>query len=149
MADTTDVMTLNTLIATLYDSIDGYEKSAGDIHDARIGSLFTSRAEERRKVVTNLQQAVRDAGGDPEDEGSLAGAAHRMFVNLKEAVTGRDDKAIVNEVERGEDYLKAKVQAALDETSLSAGARAAVQSAWDSVRDGHYEMSRLKHSMHG
>jgi len=146
MADTKDATILNTLIATLFDSIDGYEKSAGDIRDPRIAQMFTSRAEERRRAVVGLQEAVRTAGGEPEDEGSTAGAAHRMFLNLKEAVTGTDDKAIVNEVERGEDYLKGKFETALNNTDLTAGARSAVQSAWESVRSGHDEMSRLKHS---
>jgi len=109
--------------------------------------MFTSRAEERRSAVGALQQAVRTAGGEPEDEGSVTGAAHRMFLNLKQAVTGSDDKAIVNEVERGEDYLKDKFETAINNTELGASARSAVQTAWESVRAGHNEMSQLKHSM--
>lgn len=147
MADTKDATILNTLIATLFDSIDGYEKSAGDIRDPRIAQMFTSRAEERRGAVGALQQAVRAAGGDPEDEGSVTGAAHRMFLDLKQAVTGSDDQAIVNEVERGEDYLNGKFETAINNPELSASARSAVQTAWESVRAGHDEMSRLKHAM--
>ena len=41
------------------------------------------------------------------------GKTHQRFLDLKAAVTGRDDKAIINEVERGEDYLKEKFEAAL------------------------------------
>lgn len=146
MAHTKEATVLNTLIATLFDSIEGYEKSAGDVRDPSIAQMFTSRAQERRRAVTGLQEAVRAAGAEPEDEGSTAGAAHRMFLKLKEAVTGHDDQAIVNEVERGEDYLKEKFETALNNTELSAPARSAVQTAWDSVRAGHDEMSRLKHS---
>jgi len=64
-------------------------------------------------------------------------------------VTGSDDKAVVNEVERGEDYLKGKFESALKDEGLSGEARQAVQSAWESVRSGHDEMSQLKHSMGG
>jgi len=147
MAENKDVAVLNTLLATLFDSIDGYEKSAGDIRDPKIAQMFTSRAEERRSAVGALQQAVRTAGGEPEDEGSVTGAAHRMLLNLKQAVTGSDDQAIVNEVERGEDYLKDKFETAINNTELGASARSAVQTAWESVRAGHNEMSQLKHSM--
>jgi len=149
MAENKDVAVLNTLLATLFDSIEGYEKSAADIRDPKIAQMFTSRAQERRQAATGLQQAVRAAGGEPEDEGSVAGAAHRMFLNLKQAVTGSDDQAIVNEVERGEDYLKEKFEAALNNTDLGATARSAVQTAWESVRSGHDEMSRLKHELQG
>lgn len=145
MAQTKDVTVLNTLIATLFDSIDGYEKSAGDIRDPGIASRFNARAEERRGAVRNLQAAVRGLGGDPEDEGSLSGSAHRMFVDLKAAVTGSDDRAVINEVERGEDYLKGKFETALGADDLGTQARSAIQGAWDSVRAGHDEMSQLKH----
>lgn len=149
MAETGEITTLNTLIATLIDSIEGYETSAGDVRDPSLAQRFTARAEERRRAVAPLQETVRSLGGKPEDDGSLAGGAHRMFVNLKQAVTGSDDKAVINEVERGEDYLKGKFEAALKAETLSGAGRAAVQQAWESVRTGHDEMSRLKHSLGG
>lgn len=46
-------------------------------------------------------------GGTPEDNGTVLGSAHRMFLNLKSVVTGQDDKAIIAEVEQGEDHIKA------------------------------------------
>ncbi|MFC4294120.1 PA2169 family four-helix-bundle protein [Novosphingobium tardum] len=141
-----DTTTLNTLIATLLDSVDGYEKSAEDVDNPRYAELFRARAAERRQVVTQLQQAVSACGGNPEDDGTLLGGAHRAFVSLKEAVSARDDKAIINEVERGEDYLKDKFETALKNVDLSSQARAAADAAWTSVKAGHDEMSALKHA---
>lgn len=146
-SNTKDVGVLNTLIATLLDSVDGYQKSAGDIDNQALADKFNARARERQSAVTKLQAAVAAAGGNPEDDGTLLGGAHRVFQSLKEAVTGRDDKAIVAEIERGEDYLKAKFETALAEVDLSPTARAAADDAWQSVRAGHDEMSALKHSM--
>jgi uncharacterized protein (TIGR02284 family) len=144
---TTDTTVLNTLIGTLLDSVDGYQKSAGDIDNQSLAEKFNARARERQSAVTKLQAAVAAAGGNPEDDGTLAGGAHRVFLNLKEAVMGRDDKAIVAEIERGEDYLKGKFETALANAELSPAARAATDEAWQSVRAGHDEMSALKHSM--
>lgn len=146
-ANTKDVSVLNTLIATLLDSVDGYQKSAGDIDNQALADKFNARARERQSAVTKLQAAVATAGGDPEDHGSLLGGAHRAFQSLKETVMSRDDKAIVSEIERGEDYLKNKFETALAETDLSPEGRAAADEAWQSVRAGHDEMSALKHSM--
>lgn len=148
-ATTQDASVLNSLIATLLDSIDGYQKSAGDIKNQALADKFNSRARERQSAVTKLQAAVAAAGGNPEDDGTLLAGAHRAFINLKEAVTGRDDKAIVTEIERGEDHLKAKFKEALADGNLSPNARAAVDVAWESVRAGHDEMSALKHLMGG
>lgn len=139
--------TLNTLIATLLDSVDGYRKSASDVHNQRFAEMFNARAMERQQAVTRLQAAVAAAGGNPEDDGSTLGAIHRAFQSLREVVSSRDDKAIVAEIERGEDYLKAKFDAAIKNADLTAEGRAAVEAAWLSVRAGHDEMSALKHSM--
>ena len=104
------ISTLNTLIATTIDSITGYEDSAKNIDNERLREIFRSRADERQKVVEELRAEVRRLGGDPEDGGSFLGKAHQRFEDLKAAITGRDEKAIINEVERGEDYLKEKWQ---------------------------------------
>ena len=145
----TDTTTLNTLIATLLDSIDGYTKAAQDVDNREWADRFNARARERQSAVAGLQAAVARCGGNPEDDGTLLAGAHRAFINLKEAVTGRDDTAILNEVERGEDYLKEKFEAALRHTDLTADARAAVDAAWNSVKAGHDEMSALKHRNEG
>ena len=146
-ASTADTTTLNTLIGTLIDSIQGYQKAAADTSNQRFAEMFNARAQERQQVLTKLQAAVARMGGNPEDDGTTAGAAHRGWINLKEAVLGNDDEAIVNEVERGEDYLKNKFAAALDNVDLPAEARMAVEEAWTSVRAGHDEMSALKHAI--
>ena len=68
---------------------------------------------------------------------------------MKAAVTGRDDKAIINEVERGEDHIKAKFEDALQDNELSPNVKDAVNQAWTSVKTGHDQMRDLKHSMKG
>ena len=48
----------------------------------------------------------------------LAGA-HRVFMDLKSAITGNDDDAIIAEVERGEDLIKHKFEEAMSDSDLS------------------------------
>jgi uncharacterized protein (TIGR02284 family) len=146
-ADATDTGTLNTLIATLIDSVNGYQKAAADTDNSRYAEMFNARAQERQAAVTKLQAAVARLGGDPEDDGTTTAAIHRSWMNLKEAVLGRDDETIVNTVEEGEDYLKEKFEAALRHKDLPAEARAAVEEAWTSVKAGHDQMSQLKHAI--
>ena len=148
MADHSDeISTLNTLIATTIDSITGYEDSAENIDNQRLREVFRRRADERQQVVESLRSEVRRLGGDPEDGGSFMGKAHQRFEDLKSAVTGRDEKAIVNEVERGEDYLKEKFEAALSGGTLSGESRSVVERCYQSVRSGHDQMSQLKHGL--
>lgn len=142
-----DISTLNTLIATTIDSVTGYENSAKDIHDDRFREMFRSRADERQKVVEELRGEVRRLGGDPEEGGSFMGKAHQRFEDLKAAITGRDEKAIINEVERGEDYLKEKFQAALQGGTLHGESHDVVERCYQSVKAGHDQISQLKHGM--
>ena len=143
----TEISTLNTLIATTIDSITGYEDSAQNIDNERFREIFRQRANERQQVVEQLRAEVRRLGGNPEDDGSFLGKAHQRFEDLKAAITGRDEKAIINEVERGEDYLKEKFEAALNSDTLTPESRTAVERAFQSVRAGHDKMSALKHGM--
>jgi uncharacterized protein (TIGR02284 family) len=149
MADRSDgTTTLNTLIATLIDSVTGYEDAAANLEgSSRIQQLFRERASERSGIVEELRTEVRRLGGNPEDDGSFLGKAHQRFLDLKAAVAGRDEKAIINEVERGEDYLKEKFETALEHGDLSGESRAVVERAYQSVRSGHDQMSALKHGM--
>jgi uncharacterized protein (TIGR02284 family) len=141
------ISTLNTLIATTIDSITGFEDSAQNIDNERLREIFRQRANERQKIVEELRAEVRRLGGDPEDDGSFLGKAHQRFEDLKAAITGRDEKAIVNEVERGEDYLKGKWQSALQSGELHGEVHDLVQRLYQMIKAGHDQMSQLKHGL--
>src|SRR5687767_8440981 len=145
---TDETTALNTLIATLIDSVTGFEDAAANIEgSSRLQQLFRERASERRQVVEELRAEVRRLGGNPEDDGSFLGKTHQRFLDLKAAVTGRDETAIINEVERGEDYLKSKFETALEGGTLSGETRSIVERAYQSVRSGHDQVSALKHGL--
>ena len=142
-----EISALNSLIATLIDSIKGYEDAATHSEAGRFQQIFRDRANERQRAVEELRAEVRRLGGEPETGGSFMGKAHQSWLDLKSSLTGRDEKAIINEVERGEDYLKEKFETALSDGKLSGETRAIVERCYQSVRAGHDQMSSLKHGM--
>ena len=137
---------VNSLVETTIDSADGYAEAAKDADGERYKTLFTQRAQERRTVASDLQTEVRRLGGEPKDDGTILAAAHRTFVNLKDAVT-KGDEAVINEVESGEDFIKAKFEKALDDTDVDARTRAVIEKAWTSVKSGHDQMRDIKHML--
>ena len=141
------ISTLNTLIATTIDSVNGYEDSAENIDNERLREIFRQRASERQEVVQKLREEVRRMGGEPEEGGSFMGKTHQRFEDLKAAITGRDEKSIINEVERGEDYLKEKWQAALQSGDLQGESHQLLERCYQSIKAGHDQMSQLKHGM--
>lgn len=142
-----DVTVLNTLITTTIDSAHGFERSAENADAARFQSMFQEFATERRQCVNDLQARVRQLGGEPADDGSLKADVHRRWLDMKNALTGTGDKSVIEEVERGEDYIKEKYEAALKDDKLSPETRMVITKAYDSVRRGHDRASALKKSM--
>jgi len=100
------ISTLNNLIETSRDGEKGFRKSAEDTKNAELRGLFMEGAESCARGAQELEGAVRTLGGNPDKGGSVSGALHRGWVDVKSAVTGRDDLAILEECERGEDYAK-------------------------------------------
>ena len=143
-----DISVLNSLITTTIDSANGFERSAENVQGGQFEQMFREFAQERRQIVGRLQEHVRMHGGTPNDDGSLKADLHRRFEDLRSAF-GNSDKAVIEEVERGEDYIKAKYEAALADAELSAECKAVVQEAYQSVRAGHDRASQLKHSLQG
>ena len=146
---TTDstISTLNGLIKTALDSMKGYQDAAKDAESTQFATMFAEFARDRSAAATDLQAEVRLLGGNPEDDSSFLAAAHRTFMDLKQAFTGKDDKATIQEVERGEDYIKAKFEGALRNTDLDPSSRAVVEKAFVSLKEGQDKMSALKHSI--
>lgn len=103
---------LNDLIEYSKDGEKGFKTSAEDVKNPELKAFFVKRAAGCATSAAELQSEVRRLGGDPETSTSISGDLHRGWVNLKALVTGKDDEAILNEVERGEDHaLKAYKEA--------------------------------------
>ncbi len=138
-----DVTVLNTLIATTIDSALGFEDAATQATDPQLQSIFSKFGEERRQVATRLQAEVRRMGGTPEEDGTVKAAAHRRFMDLKNAVVS-GDSAILKSVETGETYIRTKYETALADDALSPTARDFLIDAYTSVARGQARAIELR-----
>jgi uncharacterized protein (TIGR02284 family) len=142
------VKVLNSLIETTLDSANGYKEAAQNANASQYKSMFADRSIRRNELVRELQQEVRSFGGQPENEQSMLGKAHNKFVDIKNAIMGgADDKAVINEVERGEDIIKAKYEAAIRDDELPSAARELINRAYGEIKADHDEVSRIKHQL--
>lgn len=108
---------LNDLIQISKDGEEGFRACAEHASErqAYYKNQFLERSKTCGLAVLELQNLVRTFGGDPAQTSSVTGTLHRHWLNLKSAVLGKDDEAILNECERGEDaavnaYRKALAQ---------------------------------------
>ncbi len=134
---------LNDLIQTCKDGQEGFREAAEGVERSDLRTFFNACSLERAGFAGELQTLVRDLGGDPEDEGSFAGALHRGWIDLKAAVTGSDDEALLAECERGEDSAKSAYNKALKER-LPENIRRVVDTQAIAVRDKHDRIKALR-----
>ncbi|MEO8308265.1 MAG: PA2169 family four-helix-bundle protein [Pseudomonadota bacterium] len=136
---------LNDLIETSKDGEKGFAKAAEDTKSAQLKAIFMQASSRCAASARELQEQVRALGGEPEDGGSALGAMHRGWLDVKLAVTGRDDKAILSECERGEDVAKASYAKALRE-NLPANVRAIVERQNTGVLANHDRVLALRNA---
>jgi len=134
---------LNDLIQTSIDGERGFLKAAEDAHDAELKSLFNQCAQRCRQGAAELQSQVRSQGASPENSGTAAGGLHRVWVSVREALSERDDKAILEECERGEDHAKAAYKKGLGK-DLPADIRAIVERQYQGVIANHDRVRDLR-----
>src|SRR5215212_11598323 len=114
------ISTINGLIETLKDGQQGFREASEAVKDSRLKSLFSEYSLQRAKFAGELQnEAVSLGEHDPEDSSSTAGAMHRAWINLKSAITAQDDKAILDECERGEDVAVGEYKKAMEQDLAS------------------------------
>lgn len=137
------ISTLNNLIETCKDGQQGFADSAEGVETSNLKTFFYEAGQQRAQFVGELQSLVRELGGDPENSGSVAGAIHRGWINIKSAVTGKDEKAILNEAERGEDVAVKAYKDALAQT-LPANIQSVVQNQYSQVQATHDRVRGLR-----
>jgi len=137
------ISTLNNLIETCRDGENGFKTAAEGLKGPELKAKFLEYARQRGEMVRELQSAVRTLGGDPETSGSVSASLHRGWIDIKSAITGKDDHAILAEAERGEDVAVAAYQKALKE-SLPAQAQTIVQQQAARVQQAHDTVRNLR-----
>jgi uncharacterized protein (TIGR02284 family) len=86
---------------------------------------------------------VARLGGKPETSGSASGAMHRGWIGLKAALTGNDDRAILEEAERGEDNAVKNYRDALSK-DLPTDIRNIVERQYRQVQERHNEVRAIR-----
>lgn len=137
------ISTLNNLIETCKDGQNGFQVAAEGVENSNLKSLFYEYSQQRARFAGELQALVRDLGGDPENSGSVAASLHRGWINIKSVVTGKDDAAILDECERGEDVAKKAYQDA-GRANLPSNVSSVIQRQAQEVKEAHDRVRDLR-----
>lgn len=114
---------LNHLISICNDGKYGYETAAEDADSPELKSIFMGYSAQRAGYVTELKQFVRSAGGDPDKGGGPLGALHRAWIDVKSALSSKDNKAVLGACITGEEAAVKAYDEVLNETNTPSNIR--------------------------
>lgn len=138
---------LRTLAQLLHDSHDGYRKCAEDISDRTLQQHFSQLSQKRKAMLQALEAEAKSIGEEKalsETEGSVLASGHRLFIDLKSILSGGDKKAILREVERGENHLISQYEKIIQgDYELPAGLRNLLHDQVNTIKTDLEELGRL------
>jgi uncharacterized protein (TIGR02284 family) len=137
------ISTLNNLITTSRDGEEGFRTCAENVKNPTLKAFFEQKAERCREGAVQLQQIVREMGGDPETGGSMSGAMHRFWMNIRGTISSMGDHAILDECERGEDSAKEAYEDAL-RAELPGDVRRVIENQYREVKTNHDRVKELR-----
>ena len=142
--DTDDVIdALQDLVECAKDGEYGFRACAEQADRQDLKTTFLQRADDCRAAAQELNDQIRSLGGKTEDGGSVMGALHRGWVSVKTTFSTYDDKAVLEEAERGEDNAKARYAKALKQP-LPAGVKLVVERQMQGLQRNHEQIKMLR-----
>lgn len=137
------VSMLNGLIEISRDGAEGFKTCADDTDDPELKMYFRNRAQSCEDAVRELSAEIRRYGGNPDTSGSTAATLHRVWLDLKTAMTTNDNLAVLEECERGEAAAVIAYDNALRE-EMPLDLRALLDLQYEGVKRNHDRVRQLR-----
>ena len=130
----------NDLVEINKTAAKGYQEAAEEVSDANLKSKLSQMSQQRAQFAAALTQHAQQFGINPAQESTVeatladaAVAVHRGWINIKSAITGQDDSAILGECENGDSVALKSYETALKSQELPAEARTVIQQQHGSI----------------
>lgn len=137
------VHVLNDLIETAKNGQEGYKAAASGVDDPATKSALTKFSEQRAQFAEDLKGRVRALGGDTEKGGSPLGSAHRGWINVKAAVSQKDESAILAECKKGDEAAIKNYEGALDK-NLPEKLRGEIKGQLEDIKSAYEQVTALE-----
>ncbi|MEQ1439048.1 PA2169 family four-helix-bundle protein [Fontimonas sp. SYSU GA230001] len=136
MSTVDTISMLNRLIVTEKNGEACLRAAAEEAHHESLRSALIEYSRFLGESAHELQDVVRGLGGHPREIGSFGNTLHRTWMHLKVTALGRDERVILDEVERDENEAETLLADAVE---------------WDTTPSVHallerqYEGARRRH----
>lgn len=130
----TDILNLNRT------SVKGYQEAAEEVKSADLKAKLSEFSQQRAGFVSALEGYAKQYGIEANDDNTIeslatdaAAAVHRGWINIKSAITGQDDSAVLEAAETGEATALKAYETVLSSNDVPAGAKTVFQQQHDAI----------------
>lgn len=142
----TDRRVTEDLIQMLQDGKDGFARAADRLVDSDqpdLSAEMRAFSDQRARFCAELEQIAASYGEAIDEHGSVAGAVHRGWMAVKDAVAGSDPQGVLDAAEQGEDHAVAAYRDALAE-DISPELRPVLERQCIEVQQAHDRVKALR-----
>ena len=145
---------INSLVETCRDGEKGFKTAAESVDNPQLKTELTRFAQQRAGFRSELESCMKQIGGAPEETTSVggvameaAGAVHRGWINIKSAITGHDNKAILNECENGDAAALKAYENVMSSSEIPMDVKNVIQKQHDEIEATKTAIASLKNTV--
>lgn len=138
---------LNNLLEKNYDAEQGYKKAAEDIDSSMLKQFLIDHSKERYDFGHELKSEITKLGGKPEKGTSLLADLHQSWIDLRSAIAGNNDKAVIAECERGEKAALQDYEEVLSDENLPESAKDVVSKQYEKIKSALMKLENLESTL--
>lgn len=135
---------LNALLEKNYDAEKGYKKAAEHTDHTALKNYFNRKAAERYDFGHQLKTEITNYGEEPTNSGSVTGAAHRTWMDVKAVFSADNEESMLEEAIRGEKASVEEYNEVLNETNLPPSTRDIVMNQKNTISQELNTIKRLE-----
>lgn len=135
---------LNNLLEKTYDAEKGFTKAAENVEHQALKSYFNSKAQERYNFGHELKSEITSFNEEVDKGGSIAGNAHRAWMDVKSLFSADDEESMLEEAIRGEKSAIEEYKDVLNETTLPSTTKSLLTYQKNTIENGLSNIKTLE-----
>lgn len=140
---------LNELVTVNNDRIHGYQKAAEETRDPDLKTLFNQYAQQSARFKMELANEIDTLGGKVNEDTSASGDMYRTWMDIRQALSRNDKKAVLKSCEFGEDMALQTYNRVIEKgiAPYSPGFQVRMENQRAELRDAHDSVKSLRDAL--
>ncbi|ARN78339.1 hypothetical protein BST97_10255 [Nonlabens spongiae] len=135
---------LNNLLEKNYDAEAGYKTAKENVKSTRLKDFFASQAQERYNFGHELKDEIKSFGQEPDKGTSVAGDAHRAWMNIKSTFSTDNEESVLEEAIRGEKAAVEEYNEVINDSTLPASTRNVLTKHRDNIQSALNKVEQME-----